>query len=198
MKLSVASRARSLDYLWAVISAILALANLCSELTATAMFYMAIQFSMAILFLTRRAPLVGPANRISCIVAVSSMLYVYLYQLDQVLPSGLGDSLLGVGAIFCLLAMLSLNNCFAVLPTYRGVRTGGLYRVVRHPIYASYIVMDVGIILICPSLWNAVLFAIAIGLFIWRIQCEESLLSQFASYRAYQATVPYRLIPLVF
>jgi len=198
MKLSRPTRTRAFDYLWAVVSAILALTNLFSELNATAIFYMAIQFAMAILFLTRRAPLVRPANGSSCIVAVTSMLYVYLYQLDQLRPSRFGENLLSVGAILCFLAMLSLNDSFAVLPTCRGVCTSGLYRIVRHPIYASYIVMDAGIILMCPSLWNAVLFAIAIGLFIWRIECEESLLSQFPSYRAYRETVPYRLIPLVF
>ncbi|NIO43304.1 MAG: isoprenylcysteine carboxyl methyltransferase, partial [Burkholderiales bacterium] len=35
-------------------------------------------------------------------------------------------------------AVLSLNRSFGLLPAYRGVRSNGLYRWVRHPLYSAY------------------------------------------------------------
>ena len=79
-----------------------------------------------------------------------------------------------------------------------GARTTGLYRVVRHPIHASYILMDAGIVVSYPTPWNIILFACAIALFLWRIDFEELVLRQFATYCEYARNVPHRLIPLVY
>ena len=58
-------------------------------------------------------------------MAVSSMLYVYLYEFDQASGQGwsvIGQGLLILGALGCLAATLSLGDCFGVLPVCRGVR----------------------------------------------------------------------------
>ena len=80
----------------------------------------------------------------------------------------------------------------------RGLQTNHMYRFVRHPIYASYIVMDLGLLLSYSSLWNLLVLGIGIALFLWRIGFEEHLLAGNADYRMYRTTTPFRLIPGVY
>ena len=47
-----------------------------------------------------------------------------------------------VALVVSLGAFLSLGRSWGIIPANRGVKTGGLYRVVRHPIYASYVIFD--------------------------------------------------------
>lgn len=191
-------RGRSLEYLWAAASISVALVGLRAAVDLTAALYLSIQLTMAVLFLIRRPALAGPSSILSCLVAISSMLYAFLYRFCDSAPSILGEVLVGTGAFVCLLSMLSLGDCFGVLPAFRGVRKHGMYNLIRHPIYFSYVLMDVGIVLSYPTLWNAILFAVAFWLFVWRIKCEEEVLSRFQSYREYADTVRYRLIPRIY
>ena len=41
-------------------------------------------------------------------------------------------------------AVLSLNRSFGLLPAHRGVKSDGLYRWVRHPLYSAYLLAHVG------------------------------------------------------
>jgi protein-S-isoprenylcysteine O-methyltransferase Ste14 len=71
----------------------------------------------------------------------------------------------------------------------------GLYGVVRHPIYAAYILACSGVILSSPSLWNIALLIIWIGVQARRAVEEERVLTADPAYRAYAARVRYRLLP---
>ena len=195
---------QTLDYGWAALTiglAIVALRGTSEDFDITAALYLAIQLLTAFLFVIRRPAIAWLTNKWSYAVAVSSMLYVYLYEFERAGGedlSAVGQGLLILGALGCLAATLSLGDCFGVLPICRGVRTSGLYRVVRHPIYASYILMDTGMVVSYPTPWNMILFACAIALFLWRIELEELVLRQFATYCEYARNVPRRLIPLVY
>lgn len=198
MRTLTITRLMRLDYLWAAISMSLAVDGIRSTLDFSAILYSTIQFTTAVLFVIRRRPLNPPPRKLSCAVAVSSMLYVYLYQFHDCTFSLSAEILLTTGAIFWLLAAFSLGDCFGVLPAYRGLRTGGMYRLVRHPLYASYLVTDVGLLILYPSRWNVLVFAIGVGLFVWRIQYEESVMSLSVSYCEYMSIVPHRLIPRLY
>ncbi len=95
-------------------------------------------------------------------------------------------------------AKLTLRRSFGVVPANRGVKVGGPYRIVRHPMYAGYFLTQIGFLLTNPSLWNALVYAIAVGLQISRILAEERLLNYDPSYRAFTAAVRYRLAPGIF
>jgi hypothetical protein len=41
--------------------------------------------------------------------------------------------------LLVLAATLRLGRSFGIVATNRGIQTGGLYRIVRHPIYAAYV-----------------------------------------------------------
>jgi protein-S-isoprenylcysteine O-methyltransferase Ste14 len=110
----------------------------------------------------------------------------------------LGPYLMVQGLVVQVGAKLSLWTSFGLVAANRGVRSGGLYRVVRHPMYAGYVISHVGFLLVAPSWWNASVYAAAWVLMIARIYAEERILSQDTSYEVYKESVRYRLLPGVF
>ena len=84
------------------------------------------------------------------------------------------------------------------MPANRGVKLGGPYRYVRHPMYAGYLLCHVAFLLLNPSPWNLVVYALCDGLQVPRILAEERLLCRDGTYAAYRARVRWRLIPGVF
>ena len=99
------------------------------------------------------------------------------------------------GATIALGAKLSLRRSFGMVAANRGVKRGGLYRVVRHPMYAGYIVNQLGFLLLFFSPWNIAVYAIAWIAQLARVVEEEEFLLQDGEYRAYAAEVRSRLVP---
>lgn len=95
-------------------------------------------------------------------------------------------------------AKIFLNRRFGLVAANRGVMIAGPYRLVRHPMYAGYLLTFVGFWLANPSLWNLAIYAIAVSALIYRVQAEETILGRDQAYRAFAAAVPYRLVPRVF
>lgn len=109
---------------------------------------------------------------------------------------GLGAMLLLAGTAIQVWAKLSLRRSFGMVPALRGVKTGGPYRCVRHPMYAGYAISHVGFLLVNPVWWNAALYVMATACQIARLLAEEKLLStRSLEYRAFCRQVRYRLIP---
>ena len=110
----------------------------------------------------------------------------------------LGFALLLVGNVVQALAKLSLRRSFGIAPANRGVKADGLYRFVRHPMYAGYLLVHLGVMVLMPSPFNAVIYAIGWWAQILRLLAEEQLLGQDPAYRAYMDRQRWRLIPGVF
>jgi protein-S-isoprenylcysteine O-methyltransferase Ste14 len=100
-----------------------------------------------------------------------------------------------VGLALLVAALLSLRRSFAIVPANRGIREGGLYRIVRHPIYLAEITAFLGLVLANPSTLNAALWLCACVLQFARACAEERFLAADPAYRAYLAKVRYRLVP---
>lgn len=114
-------------------------------------------------------------------------------------PSGHGASIAGfalqmIGLAGIIVAISSLGRSFAIAPGDRGLVTGGLYRWVRHPLYATQTVFFIGYLIANPSLRNGLGLAGALAFDIVRIHREERILS---GYTAYAADVRWRLLPLI-
>ena len=77
----------------------------------------------------------------------------------------------------------------------RGLKTRGPYAVVRHPIYASYLLIQSGYVLQSLSLRNILIFFLVSACNIGRALAEEKLLAGSLAYRAYREQVRWRLIP---
>ena len=95
-------------------------------------------------------------------------------------------------------AKLTLLRSFGVVAANRGVKIGGPYRLIRHPMYAGYMLTHLGFFLSGPNLWNACVYGLAFGFQVLRILAEERMLNQDPAYRELSARVPYRLAPFVF
>jgi protein-S-isoprenylcysteine O-methyltransferase Ste14 len=110
----------------------------------------------------------------------------------------LGQAVQVGGGTFALLALVSLNRSFGLLPAVRPLRRGGPYRWLRHPIYAGYTVQNLGYLASNPSARNLVIVLVALGLQVLRVYEEERLLASVPEYAAYKRQTRWRLLPLVF
>lgn len=102
-------------------------------------------------------------------------------------------------AILIMIAgLLQLGRNFSVVPQYRYLVIGGPYALVRHPVYASYLVFDASLVAGTGSLFFFALWALEFALLFWRIEFEEALLLKTApGYADYKTRVRWRLIPWV-
>ena len=106
-----------------------------------------------------------------------------------------GLALVTLAAALSLVSLLTIGRFFGVRPALRGLVRSGPYRFVRHPMYLSYILADIGYNL---QEWNSVtLLLVLVGWMslVYRIHAEERLLSQHAEWPAYVGLVRYRLFP---
>ncbi|HEY4758258.1 MAG TPA: methyltransferase [Chthoniobacterales bacterium] len=100
-----------------------------------------------------------------------------------------------IAAGLSLVSLLILGRRFGVRPALRELVRRGPYQIVRHPMYLSYIIADIGYNL---QEWNFV--TVILVLFGWaslifRIHAEERVLSRDPGWPAYVASVRYRLLP---
>jgi protein-S-isoprenylcysteine O-methyltransferase Ste14 len=102
------------------------------------------------------------------------------------------------GTLISVSAKLSLNTRFALAPANRGIQPSFAYALVRHPMYAGYIVADVGFALLNPTPRNLMVYAGSWGLLVARIYREERWLSQDDAYVSYSKSVRWRLFPGVY
>lgn len=113
----------------------------------------------------------------------------------QLVPEWVSTALVMSGAAIAFLAKLFLGRSFGIVPANRGVKQYGVYRVVRHPMYAGYIINQLGFVLLFFSLHNVMMYAVAWIAFWLRAREEEKFLEQDVTYREYREKVRYRLIP---
>jgi protein-S-isoprenylcysteine O-methyltransferase Ste14 len=109
-----------------------------------------------------------------------------------------GVLLVVVGICVQVASKLVLRRSFGIAPANRGVKVSGPYRFVRHPMYAGYLLSNIGMFLLMPSPINLAIYAIGWTAQILRILAEERLLAQDETYRDFQQTTRFRLIPGLF
>lgn len=113
----------------------------------------------------------------------------------QIAPEWVSQAFVFSGATVALLAKIFLGRSFGLVPANRGVKHYGVYQIVRHPMYAGYMISHVGFLLLFFSPHNVVIYAMAWLAFWLRTREEEKFLEQDPAYRAYREKVRYRLIP---
>ncbi|HET9630720.1 MAG TPA: isoprenylcysteine carboxylmethyltransferase family protein [Novosphingobium sp.] len=110
----------------------------------------------------------------------------------------LGVFLAVAGNLVQAWAKLVLRRSFGVAPANRGIKLTGPYRFVRHPMYAGYLFVHLGVLILMFSPINVVIYAIGWWAQILRILAEERLLGQDAEYAGYMSRVRWRLVPGLF
>lgn len=117
------------------------------------------------------------------------------------IPVLLGWGLLLLGMLVAVVAVLHLGANLTPLPHPKSGATlvvGGLYRVVRHPIYCGLILMAIGYALTVQG-WLTLLEALVLGIFfdIKSRREEIWLLEHFPDYANYRRKVA-KLIPFIY
>jgi protein-S-isoprenylcysteine O-methyltransferase Ste14 len=155
---------------------------------------------MAGLFVLTRAPAIARDTSfkalLPCLIATAwPFLFLQLLpETENLSPAVYAIQAFSVGLMIISIAMLGRN--FSVLPEYRSFAPIGPYAVVRHPIYASYLLFDGALAwqsftAIAAAAWTIE----AIALYA-RASMEEALLKKHDSqYRAYIAMVRFRFFP---
>lgn len=96
------------------------------------------------------------------------------------------------------ITLLNINRSFGILIARREIKTGGLYGIVRHPMYGTDILLRIGFLISHFEPRVIFLFAASTACYVWRAILEERFLSQTPEYREYKARVRYRFIPGMF
>lgn len=113
-------------------------------------------------------------------------------------PANISVGFILAGLCVQISAKVILWRSFGLVPANRGIKISGLYRIVRHPMYAGYFLTHIGFMLGFPSARNVLLYFMALAIQIVRISREERILRQDPAYRDYAARVRYRLLPGIF
>lgn len=112
--------------------------------------------------------------------------------------TAIGVLLVVVGLVVAVAGASGLGTSLTPMPTPSAssqLRTGGLYRYVRHPIYAGLLLASLGEVVRSASGWKVAAFLALFALFTVKARFEERLLAErYPEYASYAAHTP-RFVP---
>jgi protein-S-isoprenylcysteine O-methyltransferase Ste14 len=114
------------------------------------------------------------------------------------LPDGVTTMMSAIGLALVVTGKVALGRSFGVAPANRGVVVRGPYTIVRHPIYAAYLITHLAFLIANPSPWNVAVIVVADTALIVRALLEERVLSGDVEYQRYCLQVGWHLMPGVF
>jgi protein-S-isoprenylcysteine O-methyltransferase Ste14 len=114
---------------------------------------------------------------------------------DVLLNPVIGATMMIFGLAISIGAKGFLRRSFGIVAANRGVRVGGPYRLVRHPMYMGYLFTHIGFLSINFMVTNLLVYAMCWTAMGFRIRAEERILSQDPVYQEYQRKVRWRLMP---
>lgn len=112
---------------------------------------------------------------------------------DWGVRAGLVVQLLGLA--ICVVSFLALGRSFGFAAADRGLVRRGPYAVVRHPIYASYLLLQAGYVLQSIAVWNGLVMAFVTVCNVGRARAEDRMLAGNEQYADYRRQVRWRLVP---
>jgi protein-S-isoprenylcysteine O-methyltransferase Ste14 len=119
-------------------------------------------------------------------------------QTPGLLPDMVTAIVSAVGLLLVIGGKMTLGRSFGIAPANRGVVARGPYTIVRHPIYAGYLITHVAFLVAQPTPLNLLIVSIADTALIARALIEERVLSTDVQYRTYCQRVAWHLVPGVF
>ena len=155
------------------------------------------------LLFARRPPTAGASGIAPRVAAIlGTYLSVGLLMLPRpALPPALlavSTSLILAGMAFALYALLSLGSSISMMAEARKLVTSGPYSIVRHPLYVAEEIAGLGVLIQFFSVWAVLIAVLQFCCQLYRMQCEENVLSgAFDDYQSYKART-FRMIPGIY
>jgi protein-S-isoprenylcysteine O-methyltransferase Ste14/uncharacterized membrane protein (UPF0127 family) len=167
---------------------------------ATAMPLVVQESMLMTLFLTRRRSVATSNRPYDWAVGIVGVLLPLLMRPTDAVSSiaWIGQALQIVGLTLAAVALGFLGRSLGIVAANRGIKMAGMYRLLRHPMYAAYMLSYVGYVLTCPTLRNAVLMAATLVALNARAIVEERFLARDSLYRDYLERTPWRFVPYVY
>jgi protein-S-isoprenylcysteine O-methyltransferase Ste14 len=134
------------------------------------------------------------------VVALASMVGIPLLRPAGVgiVPDAATAAVSAAGLLLIIAGKVALGRSFGLMPANRGIVCRGVYRVLRHPIYAGYLVTHAAFLVAHPLGWNLVVLVASDTALLVRAIYEEHTLVRDPEYATYMTTVRWRVLPGVF
>jgi protein-S-isoprenylcysteine O-methyltransferase Ste14 len=166
--------------------------------TSAALVFYLTQF---VLFIGRKPVRSHRSKLFDVVIALAGAYLLALPIWSRPLSAGptlyLGFTMSTIGSLLSTLALRSLSACWGLLPEARGLVTGGMYRIVRNPIYVAEEIAILGGLLIAPSWIYASAVLVQAILQVLRARREERVLSATFpdEYERFKQRTRWRFIP---
>ena len=147
----------------------------------------------------RRATIVDRSSGARIIAAVSIVGIPFIRPTGGALaPDLVTAAVSAVGLAIVITGKATLGRSFGLMPANRGIVCRGIYKVLRHPIYAGYLVTHAAFLVAHPSAWNVALIAVSDTALMVRSIYEERTLAKDPEYAEYMTRVRWRVAPGIF
>jgi protein-S-isoprenylcysteine O-methyltransferase Ste14 len=166
----------------------------------TGLLLLVSELLVVVLTVVRRPAAVVDRTLVTRLVSGISIVGVYFIRPmgEALLADVVTACVSGAGLLVIIAGKLTLGRSFGLLPANRGVVCRGIYSVVRHPIYAGYLVTHAAFLLAHPAIWNIALLVASDLALLVRAVYEERTLALDAEYADYLSRVRWRVIPGAF
>ncbi len=152
---------------------------------------------VALTIVRRRASIVDRSTMARLVTAVSAVGPPLLRAGGgaRLAPDVVTAAISAAGLLVAIAATATLGRSLGFVPANRGLVERGLYTVVRHPVYAGYLVTHLGFLMAYPNAWNVGVAVVADAALVSRAFLEERLLRQDRGYQDYCRRVRWQFVP---
>lgn len=134
---------------------------------------------------------------IALIAFYSAIAFIGQPQTGNEIENQISKIIIFAANILGVITLLNLGRSFGILIAFREIKTGGLYSVVRHPMYGTDILLRIGFIISHFNNFTIIIFIITLACYIYRARSEEIFLSQQSEYKDYMKKVRFMFIPYI-
>jgi hypothetical protein len=167
----------------------------------TGLLLLTSEATVVVLTLVRRRPQFvdrSPAGLITTALSIAGPPLLRAVDGAHAIPDAVTAAVSASGLGVVVFGKVALGRSFGIAPANRGIVDRGPYRIVRHPIYAGYLLTHFAFFVAHPSPWNAAVILIADGALVMRALIEERVLCADEQYRSYCGRVSWHLVPGLF